>query len=68
MHPTGFINQFLNILETKYSDLEKLNIEREHITFWMIYEYDHQCNMEFDPQRLKRIGENGITLCISCYG
>ncbi|WP_333601322.1 hypothetical protein [Flavobacterium sp.] len=63
-----FINQFLNILETKYSDLEKLNIKRDDITIWMIYEYDDQCNMAFDPQRLKRIGENGITLCISCYG
>jgi len=63
-----FINNFLDILETKYSDLEKLNIVRDDITIWMIYEYDDQCNMEFNPQRLKRIGENGITLCISCYG
>jgi hypothetical protein len=63
-----FINEFLDILENKYVDLEKLNIERDDITIWMIYEYDDQCNMEFNPQRMKRIGENGITLCISCYG
>ncbi len=62
-----FINIFLDILETKYLELEKLNIKRNDITFWMFYEYDQQCNMEFDPIRLKRLGDNGITLCISCW-
>jgi hypothetical protein len=23
--------------------------------------------MEFDPTRLKRLGDNGIKLCISCW-
>lgn len=62
-----FINIFLDILETKYLELEKLNIKQNDITFWMFYEYDQQCNMEFDPIRLKRLGDNGITLCISCW-
>jgi hypothetical protein len=62
-----FINIFLDLLETKYSDLEKLNIKRNDISIWLLYEYDQQCNMEFDPQRLKRLGENGITFCISCW-
>jgi len=62
-----FINVFLDLLETKYSDLEKLNIKRNDISIWLLYEYDQQCNMEFDPQRLKRLGENGITFCISCW-
>jgi len=62
-----FINSFLNIIETKYSDLEKLNIKHDDISIWMFYEYEHQCNMEFDPKRMKRIGESGITLCISCW-
>jgi hypothetical protein len=62
-----FINLFLNMLETKYPALEKLNIKRGDISFWMLYEYDHQCNLEFDPQSMKRLGENGITLCISCW-
>ena len=61
-----FINVFLDILETKYADLEKLNITRENISIWLFYEYDQQCNMEFDPARLKRLGDNGITFCISC--
>ncbi len=62
-----FINIFLDILETKYSELEKLNIKRSDISIWLLYEYDQQCNMEFDPQRLKRLGDNGITFCISCW-
>ena len=62
-----FINIFLDILERKYADLEKLNIKRSQILIWMLYEYDQQCNMEFDPIRLKRLGDNGIKLCISCW-
>lgn len=31
------------------------------------YEYDEQCNMEFSPNELKKLGENGIILCISCW-
>jgi hypothetical protein len=61
-----FINVFLDLLETKYPDLEKLNIKRNDISIWLLYEYG-QCNMEFDPQRLKRLGDNGITFCISCW-
>jgi hypothetical protein len=63
-----FINEFLDILETKYEKLAALGIERKDITFWYLYEYDQQCNMEFDPVRLKRLGDNGICLCISCWG
>lgn len=62
-----FINIFLDILEKKYIELEKLNIKRSDISIWMLYEYDQQCNMEFDPKRLMRLGDNGITLCISCW-
>ena len=61
------INIFLDILEKKYEELEKLNIKRSDILIWMLYEYDQQCNMEFDPVRLKRLGDNGIKLCISCW-
>lgn len=62
-----FINNFLDILETKYEKLAALGIERKDITLLYLYKYDHQCNMEFDPVRLKRLGDNVITLCISCW-
>jgi len=62
-----FISEFMDILQGNYEKLEKLGIKRSVISLWLIYEYDEQCNMEFDPMNLKRMGENGIGLCISCY-
>lgn len=62
-----FINGFLNLLENKYDKLADIGINRIDISIWYLYEYDQQCNMEFDPIRLKRLGENEITLCISCW-
>ncbi|NVO03761.1 MAG: hypothetical protein HXX09_13775 [Bacteroidetes bacterium] len=62
-----FINNFLDILEPKYDELEAFSIKREDISFWHFYEYEQQCNLEFDPKRLKRLGDNEITLCISCW-
>ena len=62
-----FINVFLDLLETKNHEIEELNIKRENISIWLLYEYDQQCNMEFNAQRLKRLGDSGITFCISCW-
>jgi len=62
-----FINKFLDLLEYKYDKLAEIGIKRSDISIWYLYEYDQQCNMEFDPTRLKRLGENGITLCVSCW-
>ncbi|MBI9056027.1 MAG: hypothetical protein JEY96_19555 [Bacteroidales bacterium] len=62
-----FINEFLDILEPKFKMLEEIGIKRSEITFCYLYEYDNQCNMEFSPKLTKRIGENQITLCISCW-
>lgn len=64
---SNIIEHFLNILKNKYHILESINIRREDISIWMIYEYDDQCNLEFNPEILERIGRNGISLCISCY-
>ncbi len=54
-------------MEGKYELLATIGIERKDITIWMLYEYDQQCNLEFDPIRMKRLGDNGIGLCISCW-
>jgi hypothetical protein len=61
------ISHFLNILEGNYSQLLSLGITSTNITIWMVYEYDDQCNMEFHSEDTKRLGDNGITLCVSCY-
>jgi len=64
---TNFIDCFLSILEGKYDKLQEIGITRDQISIWMIYEYEEQCNMEFSPSDMKRLGDNGITFCISCY-
>ncbi len=64
---TNFIDHFLGILEGKYDKLQSIGIAREDISIWMIYEYEDQCNMEFIPSDMKKLGDNGITLCVSCY-
>ncbi|MBQ9484231.1 MAG: hypothetical protein IJU82_08575 [Ruminiclostridium sp.] len=35
---------------------------------WMLYYYDKQCNMEFDAGLMKRMGDLGLKLCVSCEG
>ncbi len=62
-----FINEFLDILEPKFTNLELIGIKREDILFWFKYEYYYQCAMEFHPQELKRLGESGIYLNIDCF-
>ena len=62
-----FINEFLDILEPNFSQLDELEINRNDISLWHLYEYENQCNMEFHPSDLKRLGECVITLCISCW-
>ena len=64
---TDPIKYFLSLLENKYSELGHVGISNEDITIWLIYGYESQCNMEFDPETTKALGENGISLCISCY-
>ena len=62
-----FINKFLDILEPNFADLEKLGVTKDKITFWLLYEYDQQCSMEYHPQEMKRLGESGVVLCIDCW-
>jgi len=37
------------------------------LQLWVLYEYEHQCNLEFTPQQLKKLGELNIPLLISCW-
>jgi hypothetical protein len=62
-----FINKFLDILEPKFADLEKIGVTKDNILFWLLYEFDQQCGMEFHPQEMKRLGESGIHLNIDCW-
>lgn len=63
----NIIAKLLDSLEGKYEELQKLGITNNDISIWVIYAYNNQCNMEFDPKTLERLGKRGITLCITCY-
>lgn len=65
--PFPFIDYFLSLVEGKYEQLERVGISWEGITLWMLYEYDGVCEIEFTPNELRRLGNSGITLCISCW-
>lgn len=65
--PIDYVNIFLNILENKYKNLSDIGVERKNISVWIYYKYDQQCNMEFLPDEMKHLGENGIVLCVSCW-
>jgi hypothetical protein len=62
-----FIESFLKLLENNFGKLADIGIHKENISIWLIYEYNNQCNLEFSPDVLKRLGDNEISLCISCY-
>jgi hypothetical protein len=62
-----FINGFMDLLEPNFSDLEKLGIQRDNILIWLVYEYQHQCALGFDPLELERLGKNGIALNVDCH-
>lgn len=62
-----FINRFLDILEPKFIELEKLGVNKDNILFWLLYEYDQQCGLEFHPEEIKRLGLSGIHLNIDCW-
>lgn len=56
---------FTDLIGDNLRELIEINVSLDMITFWYMYEYEHQCNMEFSPDITKRIGELGIVLCIS---
>lgn len=64
---TDHVAGFLALLDGKYAVLEALGISRSDISIWLLRAYRDQCNMEFAPQTLRRLGEEGLILCISCW-
>ena len=62
-----YIDAFLPLLQGKDRELERIGISREDITIWKYYEYDEQCNLEFHPDEMKQLADNGIVLCVSCW-
>jgi len=63
----NFTDYFLSILKEKDVELKDINITPDDISIWVLYEYQDQCNLEFNSVDLTKIGSAGISLCISCW-
>lgn len=64
VHPIDF---FYGKLIHKLNDLKALGITNDNITIWELYEYDQQCNLEYDSETIGKLNALGVTLCISCW-
>jgi len=57
----------LDLIEPHVDTLIEAGVCFDNSSIWMTYGYFNQCNMEFDAIILKRIGDLGLKLCVSCY-
>jgi hypothetical protein len=60
-----FINEFLNILEDKYSRLEQLGITEKSIQFDCTYINEVETSLIFDKDSLIRLEEHDILLSVN---
>lgn len=64
----GSYKHFQNLLKAIDGKVKKINcLGIDKITMWGLYEYEAQCNMEFNPKETLIIGKNNINFCISCW-
>jgi hypothetical protein len=64
-----FIKVFMDILEPHLQKLFEIGLKTDSISIWALYRLseNNDINLEYNPESLKRLGDNGISLCISCY-
>ena len=65
--PTDFINILLDLIDPNLSNLASIGIQKSNILIWLVYEYEEQCALGFNPSELERIGKTGIALNIDCH-
>jgi len=64
---SDYVAKLLSLVAGKFNLLEDAGITRDDLSVWVLYEYRDQCNLEFEPQGLKRLGDAGVALCITCW-
>lgn len=65
-NPTKFnqaLNLFIDLIDNNLFKLSEIGISVNEITFWHMYEFEQQCNIEFGPDITKRRFDN-TTLCL----
>lgn len=63
--PNEYINYALKDIE--YLFKYKKNLGIESISLWLYIYYISQCNLEFNPKHLKKLGNLSVPLLIDCY-
>ncbi|RMG55662.1 MAG: hypothetical protein D6722_27545 [Bacteroidetes bacterium] len=61
-----YISYFLDLLEGHYADLQANGIHRRDISIHWDYRYSVRGHLEFRPEVLERLGQNGHSLHIHC--
>lgn len=61
------LSLFIDLIDNNLLKLKEIGVSTSEISFWYMYEYEQQCNMEFTPDITKRVGELGVVLCVSCW-
>ncbi|UBM59232.1 hypothetical protein LAG90_00985 [Marinilongibacter aquaticus] len=61
------LNIFIRLIKENKGKFKEIGIKPEDISVWSYYEYEGQCNMEFEPEIMKQLGDLGIALCVSCW-
>jgi len=61
------ITNLLAIIESKFDQLAEIGIQKTDIIIWLLYEYRHQCAMEFHPDEMMKLAQLGISLNIDCW-
>ncbi|MCG9881230.1 MAG: hypothetical protein MH472_11590 [Bacteroidia bacterium] len=59
------INEFINLIYKNKDIIQEF--QEGDLCLRINYEYDDQCNLEFLPAQLKKLGDLGVVLCISCW-
>lgn len=64
---TNAIDYLMNIIESKRDELIEMGVKSNDITIWFYKPYIGECNIEFSPEEMKRLSNNKVSLCISCW-
>jgi DNA-binding transcriptional regulator WhiA len=61
----GELDDLLKAIDGKIEHVKEFGIE--DIELWCHYAYEGQCNFDFTPMQLLKMGKNRLPLLISCW-
>ena len=64
--PIFYISNFIGFLKGKYEALEQIGITRDKISIWRCVEGPEELFMEYWPEEMRMMAEEGIRVRIMC--